>query len=115
MQDMLLEVVGVRSSMELGAAQIGLGSVVRLAQAKDVRLVTTSPLPVQIDGEPSLMPAGEVRIEFKEQAVVLKKGESRKDAIPQEVLDWAHKEELIDDEVHTAMVKELARRIHAVE
>ena len=52
MQDGVVEVVGVSSSFQLGIAQAGLARPTRLCQGRSVKIVTTRPFPLQIDGEP---------------------------------------------------------------
>merc|ERR1711879_704160 len=70
--DGLLEVVGVRGSIQLGAAQIGLYTASRLAQAAHVKITTKAALPVQVDGEPWLFAKdGEIDVTWKSHAFML--------------------------------------------
>jgi diacylglycerol kinase (ATP) len=50
--DGLLEVVGIKGAMELGATSRGLTKPKKLAQAKTLKLVVKNSMPVQVDGEP---------------------------------------------------------------
>ena len=42
-----------------------------IAQASCVRIVTSGPLPMQIDGEPILLAQSEISIEKKNQALII--------------------------------------------
>lgn len=69
-----LEIVGLKAhdflSLQLGVH----GS--NIAQGSRIRIVTDSPLPMQVDGEPTLLLASEITIEHKNQAKMLKSMES---------------------------------------
>lgn len=42
-----------------------------ITQAKKIRIVTASPLPMQVDGEPCFLQPSEITIELKNQASML--------------------------------------------
>lgn len=50
--DGLLEVYGISSSFHIAQLQIGLSKPIRLGTAREIKLVISSTLPVQCDGEP---------------------------------------------------------------
>ncbi|CAI8054254.1 Diacylglycerol kinase epsilon, partial [Geodia barretti] len=54
MDDQLLEVVGLYSSLHVGKIQVSLGEPLRMGQAKQVKIVIHESVPVQVDGEPWL-------------------------------------------------------------
>jgi len=76
LDDGLIEVVGVKSTVHLGQIQLGLSRAVPIAQGTGVHIETTAPLPVQVDGEPWLLPPSHVRIDFHCQAPVLRRPRS---------------------------------------
>lgn len=57
-QDKLLEVVGVSSSFQLGATKVGLTRPKRLCQGRKLKITTSEPLPIQLDGEPFRLSEG---------------------------------------------------------
>mmetsp|Transcript_130894 Transcript_130894/g.407024 ORF Transcript_130894/g.407024 Transcript_130894/m.407024 type:complete len:271 (-) Transcript_130894:451-1263(-) len=111
MQDKRLDVVGVHGSFQLGAAQVGLYSAVRLAQASHVRITNREPLPVEVDGEPWLFARnGEIEVNFKSQAFMLARQAPGGHAVATDVVDWALQQEVIGLEQHNRLMKEIARR-----
>lgn len=58
--DGMLEIVGVSGVVHMGQIQSGLRSATRIAQGGHLRIHLLSDLPVQVDGEPWIQPAGEV-------------------------------------------------------
>jgi len=58
--DGMLEVVGVTGVMHLGQIQSGLKSAIRIVQGSHIKIKTTTEIPVQVDGEPWLQPAGDI-------------------------------------------------------
>lgn len=113
MHDQLLEVVGIRGLLQLGAAQVGLSSATRLAQARHVLIRNKVALPVQVDGEPWLFArGGEVEISWRSQAIMLAQrppGNSSQTTAT-ELVDWALQQEVISMEQRTTMMREIARR-----
>jgi diacylglycerol kinase (ATP) len=111
MQDQRLEVVGI-SSFRLGAAQVGLSSARRLAQASTVKIYNQASLPVQVDGEPFLMDeGGELEISWKGEAFMLARSSEQADTIATDVIDWALQRSLIDVRQRNELMKETARRM----
>lgn len=113
-QDKKLEVVGVHGILQLGAAQVGLYSATRLAQASRVKITTRADLPVEVDGEPSWFPQdGEIEIEFKSQAFMLAREPEGKHSVATDIVDWALQRSLIDHSVRDKLMQEIARRSQA--
>lgn len=114
MQDGQLEVVGVHGSFQLGAAQVGLYSAVRLAQASRVKITTRAALPVQVDGEPWLFAkGGEIEISWKSQALMLAHTATGSHAVATDVIDWALERNHITVTQRNVLMKEIARRAQA--
>ncbi|VVC36101.1 Diacylglycerol kinase, accessory domain,Diacylglycerol kinase, catalytic domain,Zinc [Cinara cedri] len=70
--DGLLEVLGIRSSMHIAQLKMGIAEPIRIGQASKIRVKLLQKLPVQIDGEPWLQPRGEIVLQRSNQATVLK-------------------------------------------
>lgn len=114
-QDKKLEVVGVHGILQLGAAQVGLYSATRLAQASRVKITTRADLPVEVDGEPSWFPRdGEIEIEFRSQAFMLAREPEGKHSVATDIVDWALQRNLINHSVRDELMQEIARRSQAV-
>lgn len=64
-----LEVVGFRTA-DMMLIQMG-GHADHIAQASRIRIVTDTPLPMQVDGEPVLLTQSEILIEKKNQASMI--------------------------------------------
>jgi diacylglycerol kinase (ATP) len=58
--DGMLEVVGVTGVVHLGQIQSGLKSAIRIIQGSHIKIKTNTEMPVQVDGEPWLQPAGDI-------------------------------------------------------
>jgi len=69
--DRKVEVVGFSGVMHMGLIQSGMGKGKRLAQASTVKIINTKAIPVQVDGEPWLMPPTETVITHHGQASML--------------------------------------------
>jgi len=50
--DELLEVVGLYSSLHVGKIQVSLAEPLRLGQASEIKIVIHESVPIQVDGEP---------------------------------------------------------------
>lgn len=112
MQDKKLEVVGVHSAAHLGAAQVGLYTAERLAQATSVRIETKVEIPVEVDGEPWVFAKdGEVEIAHKSQAFMLQKSKESNHAVATDIVDWALQKGHIDMEQRDIMMTEIAHRV----
>jgi len=111
MHDGRLEVVGVHGSFHLGAAQVGLYSARRLAQASQVRITTKVALPVEVDGEPWWFAKdGEITIKFKSQAFMLARSQESSQRVATDVVEWALQRNIIDTRQRNELMKEIARR-----
>ncbi|XP_071810852.1 diacylglycerol kinase theta-like isoform X4 [Apostichopus japonicus] len=76
--DGMLEVVGLTGVVHLGQIQSGLRCGTRLAQGAQIRVTMKTDIPVQVDGEPWMQPAGQVVVcRSALQATVLKKSKSK--------------------------------------
>lgn len=77
MNDGLLEIVAVYGSWHLGRLTVGLSQAVRLRHGKRIAIHTSEALPMQIDGEPFIQPAGSVEVTWRRHARVLKRVENK--------------------------------------
>lgn len=112
--DGLLEVVGHYGSFHLGKLHIGIGRALQLAQCSRIKITTTDPVNMQVDGEPWLQEQPCVlTIERCNQALLLRrsKGEANPMGAVTEVLDRAASEGIISAEQHIALVSEIARAL----
>lgn len=75
MSDGMLDVLAFRNSVHLATSMVGLTEPVLLGRAKEVRIVVEKEVAVQVDGEPSVCPAGTVSIKLGGRAVMLKREE----------------------------------------
>ncbi|KAK7358765.1 hypothetical protein VNO77_00704 [Canavalia gladiata] len=73
MHDKMLEVVSVCGAWHLGKLQVGLSQARRLAQGKVIKIHSSSPFPVQIDGEPFILQPGYLEITHRGQAFMLRR------------------------------------------
>ena len=58
--DGMLEVVGVQGVVHLGKIQSGLRSAIRIVQGSHIKIHMNCEVPVQVDGEPWIQPAGDI-------------------------------------------------------
>lgn len=76
--DGMLEVIGLTGVVHLGQIQSGLRYGNRLAQGAQIRVTMNTDIPVQVDGEPWMQPAGQVVVcRSALQATMLKKSKSK--------------------------------------
>lgn len=73
MDDQLLEVVGLYSSLHVGKIQVSLGQPLRMGQAKEIKIVIHESVPVQVDGEPWQQGPATITVSHYGQAHMLKK------------------------------------------
>ncbi|KAF7840162.1 diacylglycerol kinase 2 [Senna tora] len=73
MHDKMLEVVCVCGAWHLGKLQVGLSQARRLAQGRVIKIHSSSPFPVQIDGEPFILQPGCLEINHRGQAFMLRR------------------------------------------
>ncbi|XP_033726446.1 diacylglycerol kinase theta-like isoform X2 [Pecten maximus] len=73
-----LEVVGVTGVVHMGQIQGGLRSGIRIAQGGHLRITLLADIPVQVDGEPWVQPAGQVVVlRSALKATMLKKSKNK--------------------------------------
>ncbi|ESO02945.1 hypothetical protein HELRODRAFT_81183 [Helobdella robusta] len=76
--DGMLEVVGLTGVVHMGQIQSGLRSAIRIAQGGHIRIQLLADLPVQVDGEPWIQPAGQVVVlRSALKATMLKKSKNK--------------------------------------
>jgi diacylglycerol kinase (ATP) len=116
-RDGRLEVVGLHHEACFAAAQLGLYSGVRLAQASRVRLASAAPLPVEVDGEPWRLDAkSEVEVTWQGQALMLARcgargaGRACGAGVATSVVEWAFDEGVVDAAQRDRLMREAARR-----
>eukprot|EP00731_Ephydatia_muelleri_P028502 Em0020g146a len=73
MDDQLLEVVGLYSSIHIGKIQVSLSEALRLGQAKELKIIVHESIPLQVDGEPWQQGPSTITITHHGQAHMLKK------------------------------------------
>ncbi|XP_058519085.1 diacylglycerol kinase zeta isoform X3 [Ochotona princeps] len=76
--DGYLEVIGFTMT-SLAALQVG-GHGERLTQCREVLLITSKAIPVQVDGEPCRLAASRIRIALRNQATMVQKAKRRSTA-----------------------------------
>jgi diacylglycerol kinase (ATP) len=116
MCDGKLEIVAVGGSWHLGQLTVGLSRAERLRQGRKIVVRTAEALPMQIDGEPFVQPAGEVSVALRGQSRVLRRVENKPIAklmrAVEEALESAADKGVISGAQHDALAGELAARIH---
>uniref|UniRef100_A0A5S6R0V6 Diacylglycerol kinase n=1 Tax=Trichuris muris TaxID=70415 RepID=A0A5S6R0V6_TRIMR len=77
--DGLLEVVGITGIVHLGQMQAGFSSGIRIAQGGHIKITTFTDIPIHVDGEPQMLPAGTFTISKSAlRATMLKKSKQRR-------------------------------------
>jgi len=109
MNDGKLEVVGVQGALQLGAAQVGLSSFVRLAQASHIKITNHKALPIQVDGEPCRFAEnGEIEICQRGQAFVSARSVAQGDAMATEIVDFAWESKMISADQRSQLLNRIA-------
>ncbi|CAK0908683.1 unnamed protein product [Prorocentrum cordatum] len=111
-QDRELGVVGAHGILQSGAAQVGLCTATRLAQASRVKITARADLPVEVGGEPSWFPRG-MGVDFRSQALLLARGPRDRHSVATDIVDWALQRSLIDHSARGELMREIARRSQA--
>lgn len=84
MSDNKIEVVAVTGLVHMTQIQQGLNHGIKVAQGSDIKIITKVPLPVQVDGEPWLQPAGKISITPRiDRAIMLIRNESSRKVVQQ--------------------------------
>jgi len=77
--DGMLEVVGVQGVVHLGQIQSGLRSAIRIVQGSHIKIHMSTDVPVQVDGEPWIQPAGDIVVlKSALKATMLKKAKMKR-------------------------------------
>eukprot|EP01112_Ceratiomyxa_fruticulosa_P018695 TRINITY_DN6020_c0_g4_i1.p1 TRINITY_DN6020_c0_g4~~TRINITY_DN6020_c0_g4_i1.p1 ORF type:complete len:676 (-),score=151.62 TRINITY_DN6020_c0_g4_i1:18-2045(-) len=71
--DKMIEVIGLKGVVHMGTIKSGISKGKRLAQGQKIRIVTTSPLPAQVDGEPWILSPSNVSVSHFSQSPMLRK------------------------------------------
>ncbi|KAI4378835.1 hypothetical protein MLD38_016261 [Melastoma candidum] len=112
MHDKMLEVVCVSGAWHLGKLQVGLSQARRLAQGKVIKIHTTSPFPVQIDGEPFIHQPGCLEVTHHRQVFLLRRAEEESrghaTAIMTDVLEDAERKGVINTSQRKALLQQVA-------
>ncbi|KAI4310836.1 hypothetical protein MLD38_035787 [Melastoma candidum] len=112
MHDKMLEVVCVSGAWHLGKLQVGLSQARRLAQGKVIRVHTSSPFPVQIDGEPFIHQPGCLEVTHQGQVFMLRRAaeepKGQATAIMTEILEDANRKGMISTSQRKALLQEVA-------
>jgi hypothetical protein len=89
MSDGYLEAVAVQGSLHLAQIKVGMSDAIQLNQGFYYEFELTKPVPVQVDGEPWIEPAGKIVVKFASKALMLKRQENNDNEIINSVMDWA--------------------------
>ncbi|KAI4343493.1 hypothetical protein L6164_010834 [Bauhinia variegata] len=116
MHDKMLEVVCVCGAWHLGKLQVGLSQARRLAQGSVIKIHSSSPFPVQIDGEPFILQPGCLEITHHGQVFTLRRASDDEPrghaaAIMTEVLLEAECEGIINASQKKTLLQEIALRL----
>lgn len=113
MHDGHLDVVAVNGSLHLGEMNVGLARPTQLCQGKEITIELTSPIAMQVDGEPWTQKPCKMTVQFSSQAHMLRKtvdtnGEAS--LRMQELLHWASDRRILSEGGYQALLKEMSRR-----
>uniref|UniRef100_A0A5B7BDV5 Diacylglycerol kinase n=1 Tax=Davidia involucrata TaxID=16924 RepID=A0A5B7BDV5_DAVIN len=117
MHDKMLEVVCVSGAWHLGKLQVGLSQARRLAQGNVIRILSSSPFPVQIDGEPFIQQPGCLEITHHGQVFMLRRASGPEEprghaaAIMTEVLVDAECKGLINASQKKLLLQQMALQL----
>ena len=114
-QDGMLDVVSIRGAFHLGQIRVGLSHAKRLCQCHEATVIIKRKTAVHIDGEPWRQTVSTLHIKRKkESAIMLHRSADESGGVETEMaklLDWAEERQIIDRNVHSALMKEFSRRI----
>ncbi|KAA8547057.1 hypothetical protein F0562_003486 [Nyssa sinensis] len=117
MHDKKLEVVCVSGAWHLGKLQVGLSQARRLAQGNVISILSSSPFPVQIDGEPFIQQPGCLEITHHGQVFMLRRASGSEEprghaaAIMTEVLVDAECKGLINASQKKLLLQQMALQL----
>ncbi|KAG7366557.1 diacylglycerol kinase accessory domain protein [Nitzschia inconspicua] len=116
-QDGLLDIVSIRGAFHLGQIRVGLSTAQKLCQCREATIIIKRKVSVQIDGEPWRQNVCTLKVrKKKESAIMLHCPGNESNGVETEMaklLDWAEDRNLINKEVHGALMKEFSRRIES--
>eukprot|EP01087_Luapelamoeba_hula_P016114 TRINITY_DN4922_c1_g1_i1.p1 TRINITY_DN4922_c1_g1~~TRINITY_DN4922_c1_g1_i1.p1 ORF type:complete len:334 (+),score=32.97 TRINITY_DN4922_c1_g1_i1:124-1125(+) len=73
--DGFLEVIAMTGVAHLGAIQTGVSTAIRLGQGCNISLITSHPLPTQVDGEPMMLPPSVMHFTFFNRMTMIARDE----------------------------------------
>lgn len=118
MQDGKLEVVAVMSAFHLGQIQVGLAQALKLGQARSIEIVTKRELPMQVDGEPWVQPAGRFSVAHHEKVFMCQRTDGSWGEVAtcmSNTLDWALKEHHVSRQAHQLMLQKMSAELEAIQ
>ena len=113
-QDGFLDIVSIRGNFHLGQIRVGLSNAQRLCQCREATIHIKRKVALQIDGEPWRQNVCTLKLKRKPERVIMLHRSEDRNGVETEVgslLDWAEQRQLINGDVHYAMMKEFSRRI----
>lgn len=113
-QDGFLDIVSIRGAFHLGQIRVGLSNAQRLCQCREATIHIKRKVALQIDGEPWRQNVCTLKLKRKPERVIMLHRSEDRNGVETEVgslLDWAEQRQLINGDVHYAMMKEFSRRI----
>ena len=113
MSDGYLEAVAVEGSLHLAQIKVGMSDAVKLNQGFYYEFELNKPVPVQVDGEPWIEPAGKIVIKFASKALMLKRQENNDHEIINSVMNWASSKGVINNKQKNELLKEFSKRFDA--
>jgi len=113
MSDGYLEAVAVQGSLHLAQMKVGMSDAVKLNQGFYYEFELSKPVPVQVDGEPWIEPAGKVVVKFASKALMLKRQENNDHEIINSVMNWASSKGVISQKQKNELLKEFSRRFES--
>ncbi|KAM3254588.1 hypothetical protein ACQJBY_048214 [Aegilops geniculata] len=115
MHDKTLEVVSFTGMLHLGRLQVGLSRAQRLAQGHHIKIEITTPMPIQVDGEPWSQEPCTIEVSHHAQAFMLKRVSeepiSHAASIMADILENAENSGTISASQKSALLQEIASRL----
>lgn len=115
MHDKMLEVVSFTGMLHLGRLQVGLSRAQRLAQGHHIKIEITTPMPIQVDGEPWSQQPCKIEVSHHGQAFMLKRVSEEPmghaASIMADVLENAENSGIISAAQKRTLLQEIASRL----